>query len=99
MARWLQPSIRLASAYILALPKRHYPLRVFCAIPYAMALKTLTLAVGNPAIFGETPVKLTRAETLRTALTARSIAPVNFLLGPWFRLLQRDLDAKLPAGD
>lgn len=96
MARWLQPSIRLASAYILALPRRQYPLRVFCAIPYAMALKTLALTVGNPAILAAQSVKISRAETLVTALTARSIAPVNMALGPWLRLLQRDLEQRLP---
>jgi farnesyl-diphosphate farnesyltransferase len=98
MARWLQPSIRLASAYILALPRRQYPLRVFCAIPYAMACKTLALTVGNPAILGPRSVKISRADAYVTMVTARSFAPVNLLLGPWFRLLYRDLDRNLPAG-
>jgi farnesyl-diphosphate farnesyltransferase len=99
MTRWLLPSVRLASAYILAIPRRQYPLRVFCAIPYAMALKTLALTVGNPAILCAQPVKISRAETVVTTLTARSFAPVNLLLGPWLHLLYRDLVAKLPARD
>ncbi len=99
MARWLLPSIRLASAYILALPRRQYPLRVFCAIPYAMALKTLTLTVGNPAILSAQTVKMSRTDTMLTALTARSIAPINLLLGPWLKLLQRDLEVRLSPGD
>jgi len=99
MVRWLQPSIRLASAYILALPRRQYPLRVFCAIPYAMALKTLALTVGNPAILGAESVKISRTDAMLTALTARTLAPMNLALGPWLGLLQRDLRVKLPPAD
>lgn len=95
MARWLLPAIRLASAYILGLPARSLPLRVFCTIPYAMALKTLARVVGNPALFGPEPVKLSRPETLRTALLARTMAPFGFLLGTWFHGLWADLEGKL----
>ena len=66
-------------------------------IPYAMALKTLTLCVGNPAIFGEEPVKMTRAATVRTAMVARGAAPFNLALRPWFRSLWMDLERKLGA--
>ncbi len=99
MARWLLPSIRLAAAYILALPRRQYPLRVFCAIPYAMAVKTLTLTVGNPDILSAQTVKLPRPETMLTAATARYLAPANSLLGPWLRMLQRGLESRLDALD
>lgn len=102
MARWLMPAIRLASAYIQALPHRSLPLRVFCTIPYAMALKTLTRCVGNPAIFGPKPVKMTRSETAVTVLCARGAAPFNLVLRPWFRAMWSDLDSRLlaePSGD
>ncbi len=95
MVRWLLPQIRLASAYIQALPHRSLPLRVFCTIPYAMALKTLTRCAGNPAVLGAAPVKMTRAETVRTALFARAAAPFNIVLRPWFGALWSDLERQL----
>ncbi|MDY0002504.1 MAG: squalene/phytoene synthase family protein [Polyangia bacterium] len=95
VARWLLPAVRLASAYIQALPARSRPMRVFCAIPYAMALGTLTRVVGNQEIFGPEPVKLTRAETRRTVLVARAMAPSNFLLNAWFDRLRAGLEGRL----
>lgn len=97
MARWLLPQIRLASAYIQALPHRNLPLRVFCTIPYVMAVKTLTLSVGNPEILGETPVKMDRRTTARTVLLARAAATSNLALSAWFGRLWADLERTLDA--
>lgn len=97
MARWLLPQVRLASAYIQALPHRNLPLRVFCTIPYVMAVKTLTLCVGNPEILGETPVKMERRATARTVMLARAAAASNLALSAWFGKLWADLERALDA--
>lgn len=88
MVRWLWPAIRLAEAYILAIPKKHHRLRLFCAIPYFMALRTLAVTVGNPAIFSEEPVKISRADTKRTVLQAQLTVHSDLLLTLMTRHLQ-----------
>jgi farnesyl-diphosphate farnesyltransferase len=95
MIRWLRPQVRLASAYILGLPARRPSLRLFCTIPYAMALKTIAAAVNNPAVFGEAPVKIPRSETVQTVLLARAAAPFDLALRAWFQKLWYDVDRQL----
>ncbi len=88
MVRWLWPAIRLAGAYILAIPKRYHRLRIFCAIPYFMALKTLSVTLGNPAIFSHEPVRISRGETKRTVLEAQIAVHSDQLLTLVTRHLQ-----------
>ena len=95
MVRWLLPHIRLASAYILGLPAAQVSLRLFCIVPYVMALKTLAAAVNQPALTGPTPIKIPRSETLRTVLVARTLAPFDLALRPWFRSLWREVEERL----
>lgn len=95
MIRWLEPSIRLASAYILALPARSPDMRIFCVIPYVMALKTMVLVVGNPAIFSGPSLKISRSETYKTAALARLAAPMNPVLRMWFRKLWTEIEDRV----
>jgi farnesyl-diphosphate farnesyltransferase len=59
-----------AQRYILALPRRHHGIRLFCLLPFLFAVRTLALSRANPEVFrGE--VKIGRPEVMRIARDAR----------------------------
>ncbi len=97
MARWLLPAVHLARAYVRAIPARARDVRVFCTIPYAMALRTLTLCVANEAILDPEPVKLSRVETRRIAVTAALLAPFPRVTDYWLKGLAMGLESKLAS--
>ena len=59
-----------ARRYVLALPRRHHSVRVFCVLPYLFAVRTLAVSKGNRAVFRE-EVKIDRSEVLSIVRHAR----------------------------
>ena len=59
-----------ARRYVLALPRRHHGVRVFCVLPYLFAVRTLAVSKGNRAVFRE-EVKIDRSEVLSIVRHAR----------------------------
>ena len=59
-----------ARRYVLALPRRHHGVRVFCVLPYLFAVRTLAVSKGNRAVFSE-EVKIDRSEVLSIVRHAR----------------------------
>ncbi len=94
MISWLLPSVRLATAYIQAIPKSEPSLRLFCTIPYVMAIKTITLSVLNPDVFSGDSVKMTRWQTRKTIATAKIMCRSNSALRRWFQSLIDKLEEK-----
>jgi farnesyl-diphosphate farnesyltransferase len=74
---------RLARArrYCLLLPRTEYQLRLFCVVPYYLALRTLT-ALENDQRYPEAGqrVKIGRSAVYRTVTAARVCAASNHLL-------------------
>jgi farnesyl-diphosphate farnesyltransferase len=59
-----------AQRYIVAIPRRHHRIRLFCLLPYLFAVRTLAASRGNADVFhGE--VKIGRPEVLRITRDAR----------------------------
>jgi farnesyl-diphosphate farnesyltransferase len=65
-----------AGRYIELLPRRNHGIRLFCALPYFFALRTLALSRGNTAVFrGE--VKIARTEVGRITGATRLLGWSN----------------------
>jgi len=79
-----------ARRYLLALPRRHHGVRVFCVLPYLFAVRTLAVSRGNRAVFHE-EVKIDRGEVRRIVRDAR-------LFG-WSNLWIEQYSAKLTEPD
>ncbi|MCD6498742.1 MAG: squalene/phytoene synthase family protein [Deltaproteobacteria bacterium] len=97
MATWLLPSVRLASAFILGIPRHQAALRLFAIIPYAMAIQTLTMSVLNPALFEPRPVKMTRSQTKQTVAIAKMACRSDLGLRLWFEHLIHELERKIES--
>jgi len=97
MATWLLPSVRLASAFILGIPRHQAALRLFAIIPYAMAVQTLTMSVLNPALFEPRPVKMTRSQTKHTVAIAKLACRSDLSLRLWFEHLIHGLERKIES--
>lgn len=95
MVSWLLPSVRLATAYIPAIPKSEPSLRLFCTIPYVMAIKTITMSALNPDVFGAKSVKMSRWQTRKTVATSKIMCRSNAALRRWFQGLITDLEHKV----
>jgi farnesyl-diphosphate farnesyltransferase len=68
--------LRAAGRYIQRLPRRRHGIRLFCALPYFFALRTLALSRGNPRVFrGE--VKIDRREVRGITAAARLLGWSN----------------------
>ena len=65
-----------ARLYVLALPRRHHGIRVFCALPYLFAVRTLAVSKGNRAVFRE-EVKIDRSEVRRIVRDTRLLGWSN----------------------
>ena len=77
-----------ALRYSIALPRRHYGIRKFCLTSLYFAVGTLRLADRDPRLLDpEHKVKISRAQVYRTILITKLIAPVNWLVKLYFRLL------------
>ena len=77
-----------ALRYSIALPRRHYGIRKFCLTSLYFAVGTLRLADRDPRLLDpEHKVKIPRAQVYRTILITKLIAPVNWLVKLYFRLL------------
>jgi farnesyl-diphosphate farnesyltransferase len=59
-----------ARHYILAIPRRHHGVRLFCLLPYLFAVRTLAMSRGNLAVYRD-EVKMGRAEVTRIVRNAR----------------------------
>ena len=59
-----------ARRYVLALPRRHHGVRIFCVLPYLFAVRTLAVSKGNRAVFRE-EVKIDRSEVRSIVRDAR----------------------------
>ena len=59
-----------ARRYVLALPRRHHGVRIFCALPYLFAVRTLAASKGNRAVFHE-EVKIGRSEVRKIVRDTR----------------------------
>lgn len=80
---WLAPALAEARDYVLAIPPVRRRIRVFTIVPFVMALKTLRRAVGNPGIFDDGSVKISRFETRKTVVLAKMFADTNRVLAAW----------------
>ncbi|UCD24363.1 MAG: phytoene/squalene synthase family protein [Gemmatimonadota bacterium] len=77
-----------ALRYSLALPRRHYGIRMFCLTSLYFAVGTLRLADRDPHLLDPNhKVKISRAQVYSTILITKLIAPVNWLVRLYFRLL------------
>ena len=59
-----------ARRYIVAIPRRHHGVRLFCLLPYLFAVRTLALSRGNLSVYSA-EVKIGRAEVSRIVRDAR----------------------------
>ena len=74
--------------YSMALPRRHYGIRTFCLTSLYFAVATLRLADRDPKLLDpEHKVKIRRSQVYRTILITKLIAPVNWLVRLYFRVL------------
>ncbi len=81
-----------ALRYSTALPRRHYGIRKFCLTSLFFAVATLRLADRDPRLLDpDKNVKISRAQVYRTIFVTQLIAPVNWLVKLYFRLLAGDL--------
>ena len=69
-----------ALAYCAEIPRRERGMRVFCAIPALLALRTAELSSGNLAVF-KRPVKVSRREVRSVVLRSRLLYLSNLRLG------------------
>ena len=68
-----------ALAYCAEIPRRERGIRIFCAIPALLALRTAELSRGNVAVFTR-PVKVSRREVRCLVLRSRLLYVSNFRL-------------------
>jgi len=74
--------------YSTALPRRHYGIRSFCLTSLYFAVATLRLADRDPQLVDSGhKVKIPRGQVYRTLLITRLIAPVNWMVKLYFRIL------------
>ena len=69
-----------ALAYCAQIPRRERGIRIFCAIPALLALRTAELSRGNVAVFNR-PVKVSRREVRSVVLRSRLLYVSNLRLG------------------
>jgi farnesyl-diphosphate farnesyltransferase len=74
--------------YSTVLPRSEYGIRLFCLTSLYFAVRTLRLAEADSRLLDPShKVKITRAEVHRTVVVTRVIAPVNWLVRRYFRVL------------
>jgi farnesyl-diphosphate farnesyltransferase len=74
--------------YCTALPRRHYGIRTFCLTSLYFAVATLRLAQRDSRLLDPGhKVKIPRGQVYRTLLLTRLIAPVNWSVKLYFRIL------------
>ncbi|UCG85235.1 MAG: phytoene/squalene synthase family protein [Gemmatimonadota bacterium] len=74
--------------YSTALPRRHYGIRSFCLTSLYFAVATLRMADRDPRLLDpDQKVKIPRGQVYRTILITRLIAPVNWMVKLYFRIL------------
>jgi farnesyl-diphosphate farnesyltransferase len=78
--------------YVMALPRAEEGIRLFCLWPLFMAVLTLRRLRGNPAVFDQKPVKITRDAVRRIVGLTKAMVHRDWAL----RLLFVTLTATLP---
>ncbi len=74
--------------YSTALPRRHYGIRNFCLTSLYFAVATLRLADRDQRLLDPNhKIKIPRAQVYRTIFITRIIAPVNWMVRLYFRML------------
>jgi phytoene/squalene synthetase len=76
LVRKAERHLGAAGAYVLAVPRVHRGIRIFCLLPLFFAADTLARSRHNPDVF-RAEVKLTRAEVRAIALRTRLLAGSN----------------------
>jgi farnesyl-diphosphate farnesyltransferase len=62
LAAWTLEKLDEALEYTLALPVSERDLRLFCGLPLAFAVRTLSLALRSTSVFSENALKISRLE-------------------------------------
>ncbi len=63
-----------ALEYTLSIPSSETDLRLFCALPLILAVRTLSLATSSTAVFGEKALKISRVEVTTIYLRLKAIS-------------------------
>jgi 4,4'-diapophytoene synthase len=66
-------SLDNALEYTLSIPSSETDLRLFCALPLILAVRTLSLATRTTAVFGENALKISRVEVTSIYLRLKAI--------------------------
>ncbi len=81
-----------ALKFTLAIPRRHYSIRLFCILPLWMAMETVAVLHNNRALLSsDDPVKISRQTVRRIMRRSPLICGSNFFLKQsFFNILQAD---------
>jgi farnesyl-diphosphate farnesyltransferase len=77
LASWTLDKLDEALEYTLALPVTEKDLRLFCGLPLAFAVRTLSLALKSSAVFSEKVLKISRLEVAAIHRKMESILDDN----------------------
>jgi farnesyl-diphosphate farnesyltransferase len=77
LASWTLDKLDEALEYTLAIPVQESDLRMFCGLPLAFAVRTLSLALRSSAVFSENVLKISRLEVAAIHRRMESILDDN----------------------